>query len=150
MRRRFSTSSVSIRKTSGRRWQMHKIDELGAKGCIPLDIFRKRSDFTQFNSHKTLWQLIWSFYYVTTNLNETKGTPPADVSILTGKPTQRRIQWHAPADMGLEGAQRGSGSVTGLDLLIDEMTWMKSGQRRPFENSSSQNKFINRPFFKNP
>lgn len=29
---------------------------------------------------------------------------------------------HIFADIGLERAQRGSGDVTGLDLLIDEMT----------------------------
>lgn len=30
---------------------MHKIDELEAKGCIPLNILRKHSDFAQFGPH---------------------------------------------------------------------------------------------------
>lgn len=84
--------------TSGRRWQMLKIDELEAKGCIPLNIFRKHSDFPQFGPHKTLWQPIWSSYWVVVNLNE---HTPADASIpmfwLADWPQwylKPRLRWH--------------------------------------------------------
>lgn len=35
-------------------------------------------------------------------------------------------------------------------FLIDECTWMRTGQSWPFEGSSSQNKIINRSYFRNP
>lgn len=44
--------------STGRRWQLDKIDEQEAKGCIPLDIRRKHFDLASLSSHKTLCQLI--------------------------------------------------------------------------------------------
>lgn len=35
----------------------------------------------------------------------------------------------------------------GLSLLIDEWSWMRMGWAWSFQDSSSQNKFINRPYF---
>lgn len=143
--------------TAGRRWQLHKMDEPEAKGCIPLDILRKHFDLACLGSHKTLWQLIQSFYHAPTNPNDTNETTPSDVSIQdVPSGCQARVRthlcpkprpcWHR----GLERAQRGSGDVMGLVLLIDEWTWMRTGQCWPFEDSSSQDKFINRPYFRNP
>lgn len=143
--------------TTGRRWQLHKMDEPEAKGCIPLDVLRKHFDSASLSSHKTLWQLIQSFYHTPTNPNDTNETTPSDVSIQdvpsgcqarvrTHRCPKPRPWWHR----GLERAQRGSGDVMGLGLLIDEWTWMRAGQCWPFEDSSSQNKFINRPYFRNP
>lgn len=50
-----------------------------------------------------------------------------------------RPWWHS----GLKRGETGNGDVTGLGFIIDEWTWMRSRQSRPFEDSSSQNKCIN-------
>lgn len=44
--------------STGRRWQLHKMDEPEARGHIPFDILRKHFDLASLGSHKTLWQLI--------------------------------------------------------------------------------------------
>lgn len=140
--------------TVGRRWQLRKIDEPKVKGCIPLDILRKHFDLASLGSHKTPWQLIQSFKPYTHEsqwqqwhcafqcLNSElswvgvgpSGAPnPALGDTVVWKGHREEVKCH------------GSGF-----FLIDEWTWMTTGQSWPFEDSSSQNKFINRPYFRNP
>lgn len=98
---------------------MREIDEPEARGRIPLDIFRKRSDVAEFSGvtadvgcsprfHKSEWK---------------DEATPTDVSIpasclaeeaeceLSGAPPTN----HASADTGPERPQTGSGEVTALD-----------------------------------
>lgn len=84
--------------STGRRWQLRKIDEPEAKGCIPLDILRKQFDLASLSSHKTLWQLIKfllcthksQWHHAFTCLNS---VCPEWVSSLSGSPA---VPWATP------------------------------------------------------
>lgn len=127
--------------STGKRWQWRKIDEPEAKGYIPLNILRKHFDSASLCSHKTPWQLIQSFYYAPTNPNDTSDTTSSHVSIQDVQSGCRACgpavpPRHALGDTAVWGRDREEVEMSWVRVfLIDEWTWMRTGQRWPFEDS---------------
>lgn len=58
---------------------------------------------------------------------------------------------HALGDTTVWRGHRGEVEMSQVCFFFfDEWTWMRTGQSWSFENHSSQNKCINRPYFRNP